>query len=141
MELLEASVNVNNSDPTVALEAAIVCTNTEDIYSSGFRNGLRYALYILTGKEPEFEEAKEEHWHIDTTHLPEDGSLVDFVMDEEPWPGGKIAMTCGVVRNGRIIAADRKDVDITEYVLKWHQVPGVVVKDGHTYWGDSVRRS
>ena len=57
MTLEEASVNVNNQDPVVAIRATLVCTNTKDVYSAGFRNGLRFAIAILTGKEPKYEDA------------------------------------------------------------------------------------
>ena len=56
MDIKEASANINNQDPVIALKAAIVCTNTQDEYSSGFRNGIRYAISILTGDEPKYED-------------------------------------------------------------------------------------
>lgn len=56
MDIIEASANINNQDPAIALKAAIVCTNTQDEYSAGFRNGIRYAIYILTGDEPKYED-------------------------------------------------------------------------------------
>ena len=55
MNIEEASININNKDPVIAIESAITCTNSWDDYSLGFRNGLRYALYILTGEEPKYE--------------------------------------------------------------------------------------
>lgn len=51
----EASININNQNPVIALKAAIVCTNRQDEYSAGFRNGLRYAISILTGDKPKYE--------------------------------------------------------------------------------------
>lgn len=56
MDIKEASANINNQDPVIALKAAIVCTNTQDEYSAGFRNGIRYAISILTGDEPKYED-------------------------------------------------------------------------------------
>lgn len=38
-----------------ALTAAIVRTNTDDLYSNGFRDGLRYAIRVLTDSDPEYE--------------------------------------------------------------------------------------
>ena len=55
MNIEEASVNINNQNPVVALKAAIVCTNTQDEYSAGFRNGIRFAIAILTGEEQKYE--------------------------------------------------------------------------------------
>lgn len=52
----EASININNQNPVIALKAAIICTNTQDEYSTGFRNGMRYAIAILTGDEPKYED-------------------------------------------------------------------------------------
>ena len=37
------------------IEFMIKATNTADEYSVGFRNGLRYALYLLDGKAPQYE--------------------------------------------------------------------------------------
>ena len=45
----------DNQDPVIALKAAIVCTNTQDKYSAGFRNGIRYAIAVLTGEAPKYE--------------------------------------------------------------------------------------
>lgn len=52
----EASINISNQNPVIALKAVIVCTNTQDEYSAGFRNGIRYAISILTGDEPKYED-------------------------------------------------------------------------------------
>ena len=53
--LEEASVKINSSNAVEALTSAIVCTKTEDPYNKGFRNGLRYAIAILTDSDPEYE--------------------------------------------------------------------------------------
>ncbi len=55
MNIEEASMKINSSDAVEALEAAIVCTNTDDPYNKGFRNGLRYAIAILTDSYLEYE--------------------------------------------------------------------------------------
>lgn len=47
----------DHSDVITALKAALVCTNTDDTYSKGFRNGLRFAIACLTDEEPKYEEA------------------------------------------------------------------------------------
>ena len=51
----KASVQIGDADPVVALKAAIVATDTQDEYSSGFRNALRYAVSVLTNEKPEYE--------------------------------------------------------------------------------------
>ena len=51
----ETSVDINSPDHVIALKSAIVCTNIHDDYSRGFRNGVRYAIYILMGEKPEYE--------------------------------------------------------------------------------------
>lgn len=56
IDVKEASKNINNQDPIVALRAALVCTNSHDEYSVGFRNGIRYSISVLTGKEPKYED-------------------------------------------------------------------------------------
>lgn len=58
MNMKEASAKINDPDPVTALKAAIACTNTDDVYSVGFRNGMRYAICILNGEEPEYETYK-----------------------------------------------------------------------------------
>ena len=55
MDIKEASTKINSSNAIEALEAAIVCTNTDDPYDRGFRNGLRYAIAVLTDSDPEYE--------------------------------------------------------------------------------------
>lgn len=55
MNIEEASIKINSSDAVEALEAAIVCTNMDDPYDKGFRNGLRYAIAVLTDSDPEYE--------------------------------------------------------------------------------------
>lgn len=55
MNIEEASVNVNNQDPVIAIQAALVCSTTDDEYTLGFRNALRFAIAVLTGQKPKYE--------------------------------------------------------------------------------------
>ena len=80
------------------------------------------------------EEEQTGAWHTDKTNLPKDGSLIDFVLAEEAWPGGRMVMTCGIIKNGRIIIADGHSMDVTDDVLKWHKVPSVVIKESGMHW-------
>ena len=49
--MTEKDVKVNDhSDPVTVLKATIACTDNTDDSSKSFRNGLRYAVYILTGE-------------------------------------------------------------------------------------------
>lgn len=61
MNIEEATSKVNNRDAVVAIRAALVCTTMDDEYSVGFRNGLRFAISILTGEEPNYEEWNKGH--------------------------------------------------------------------------------
>jgi len=54
----ETSVNTTNQDPVMIIKAAITCAKSCGLYSSGFRNGLRYAIAVLTNTEQEYEEVK-----------------------------------------------------------------------------------
>jgi len=45
----------DHSDSLTALKAALVTTNTDDEYSKGFRNALRFAISVLTGEELKYE--------------------------------------------------------------------------------------
>ena len=52
----ENDIVVNDhSDPVTALKAALVCTTATDDSAKGFRNGLRYAINLLTGEEQDYE--------------------------------------------------------------------------------------
>ena len=55
--IFEASTKINDPDPVIAIRSALICTTTKGVYFSGLRNGLRYAISILTGEEPKFEDA------------------------------------------------------------------------------------
>lgn len=52
------------------IEFAIKVSNKQhDNYMSGLRNGMRHCLYLITGKEPEFERC--EQWIPCSERLPE----------------------------------------------------------------------
>lgn len=52
------------------IEFSIKASNTQhDNYMSGLRNGMRYCLALITGKEPGFEECKQ--WIPVSERLPE----------------------------------------------------------------------
>ena len=66
------------------IEFAIKASNKQhDNYMAGLRNGMRYCLSLITGKEPEFERC--EQWIPCSERLPEKhvDVLVDFG-DENP---------------------------------------------------------
>lgn len=51
---------MDNSNEIAIIRFAINATNGKDVYDVCFRNGLKYALFVLTGEEPAFESAGEE---------------------------------------------------------------------------------
>ena len=59
------------------IEFAIEASNTNDNYMTGLRNGMRYCLALIDGKEPEFEECnqdstkKNQWWILCSEKLPE----------------------------------------------------------------------
>ena len=54
--MAEKDIKVNDhSDPVTVLKATIACTDDTDDSSKSFRNGLRYAIYILTGEKQHYE--------------------------------------------------------------------------------------
>ena len=53
---MNTEVTINRLNPVVTIRAALVCTTADNDYSIGFRNGLRFAIAVLTGKEQQFEE-------------------------------------------------------------------------------------
>ena len=46
---------MDNSNEIAIIRFAINATNGKDVYDVGFRNGLKYALFVLTGEEPVFD--------------------------------------------------------------------------------------
>ena len=72
MTIKEASVNINNPNLITAIKSAIVCTNTKDTYSSGFRNGLRYVIALITDEEPKYEDA------------PKQNDAISLLKEQEP---------------------------------------------------------
>ena len=58
LEIVEEKMAEQIIDPNSLfskIEFAIAASNGTNEYSVGFRNGLRYALYFLDGKTPEYE--------------------------------------------------------------------------------------
>jgi len=54
----ETSINTTNQDPVMIIKSAIACSKSYGLYSSGFRNGLRYAIAVLTNTEQQYEEVE-----------------------------------------------------------------------------------
>ena len=67
----EEQLKMNDPDPIVTIRAALVCTTTQDIYSAGFRNGLRFAIAVLTGKEPKYENTHKYKKPVKPEFLPD----------------------------------------------------------------------
>lgn len=40
------------------LEEALETTNLNDVYSIGMRNAFRYAIYLIDGNEPKYEQVE-----------------------------------------------------------------------------------
>lgn len=56
---------MNEKEKADFIRFAIDATGGTDAYFTGFRNGLRYALYIMTGEDPVFDTVGEKP-HEDT---------------------------------------------------------------------------
>ena len=68
-------------------------------------------------------------WHTKGfTPLPKDGSICDIIINENP---DGIALLCAVVRNRRFFL---NELDLTDYVTKWHLIPGIIYNDGYVKW-------
>ena len=53
---IDTAINEANLETVKTLEEAIVRTNGDDNYCVGLRNGMRFAIYCITGTDPEFEQ-------------------------------------------------------------------------------------
>ena len=73
------------------------------------------------------------NWHDKSEPLPEDGSICDIVISESD---KGIGLLCAIVKNGRLML---DGLDLTDDILKWHKVPGVVSKDGYVLWDRKER--
>lgn len=54
MSINDVKVN-DHSDPVTVLKSAIACIDGEDDSAKSFRNGMRYAIHLLTGEEQVYE--------------------------------------------------------------------------------------
>lgn len=69
-------------------------------------------------------------WKIDKTNLPKDGSICDIILGDDK---SGLVITCAIIKNGRFML---HDMDITDEVLKWHQMPGVIVDSNGIFQWD-----
>jgi hypothetical protein len=64
MSMLQANIDTAiskaNTETVKTLEEAITRSNGKDDYCVGLRNGMRFAIYCITGIEPEFEQTHSE---------------------------------------------------------------------------------
>ena len=51
---------MNNNDILEKIDFAIKATDSNDDYGRGMRNGMRYVKYLIDGKEPQFEQNREQ---------------------------------------------------------------------------------
>lgn len=60
MSMLQANIDTAiskaNEETVKTLEEGITRTNGKDDYCVGLRNGMRFAIYCITGIDPEFEQ-------------------------------------------------------------------------------------
>lgn len=64
MSMLQANIDTAiskaNEETVKTLKEAITRTNGKDNYYVGLRNGMRFAIYCITGIDPEFEQTHSE---------------------------------------------------------------------------------
>jgi hypothetical protein len=57
---IDTAISKANEETVETLEEAITRTNGKDDYCVGLRNGMRFAIYCITGIDPEFEQTHSE---------------------------------------------------------------------------------
>lgn len=57
---IDTAINKANTETVKTLEEAITRSNGKDDYCVGLRNGMRFAIYCITGIDPEFEQTHSE---------------------------------------------------------------------------------
>jgi hypothetical protein len=57
---IDTAISKANEETVETLEEAITCTNGKDDYCVGLRNGMRFAIYCITGIDTEFEQTHSE---------------------------------------------------------------------------------
>lgn len=53
---IDTAINEANRETVKTLTEAITRSNGNDDYCVGLRNGMRFAIYCITGVDPEFEQ-------------------------------------------------------------------------------------
>ena len=97
------------------IETGITAANSNDVYSCGMRNGMRWCKALLDGKEPKFEHAKqyvqpEPQWIPVSERLPEDG-------------------TWNIFTDGKNISVERYKADAIDHFFpngRWFQLEDVI---------------
>lgn len=57
---IDTAISKANEETVKTLEEGITRTNGKDDYCVGLRNGMRFAIYCITGIDPEFEQTHSE---------------------------------------------------------------------------------
>ena len=58
-QLLSAESEINKQELIRTMNTGIIATNTEDVYSCGMRNGIRWCRALLEDDPPKFEDASQ----------------------------------------------------------------------------------
>ena len=88
-----ADVQPDTKELIAKIKNGISATNADDVYSCGMRNGMRWVLSLIDGKEPSFELARNAADVQPVVHCRECIWLAD-IKDIET---GELYHTCGVL--------------------------------------------
>ena len=61
-----------------------------------------------------------DEWTTEKDNLPCDGAICDVIISDTE---KGIGLLCAVIKNGKFML---NNMDITDKVLKWHRLPGVI---------------
>ncbi len=100
------------------MKFAIEASNANDDYTTGLRNGMRYCLSLIDGKEPKFESCKQD-WIPCEERLPDDFMSYEYLTIRKGQTLATITHYCVVNHKWYSNRKSIKEID----VVAWQPLP------------------
>lgn len=100
------------------IKFGIEASNANDDYTTGIRNGMRYCLSLIDGKEPEFESCKQ-GWIPVSERLPDDFMSYEYLTIRKGRTSASITYYCVVNHKWYSNRESTKEID----VIAWQPLP------------------